>query len=122
VREMERRRKPTAGICHALRLLTSTGCVRRRTLTGYHTIQYDVRYAAGNWVDQEVVRDKNWVTSGQPSDIPAERLGERNTHGCLKACPKTGNSRLVRLSALGVTVCRYSCNFTADAMSTKLHT
>jgi putative intracellular protease/amidase len=30
VREMERRRKPTAGICHALRLLTSTGCVRRR--------------------------------------------------------------------------------------------
>jgi len=68
---MERRRKPTAGICHAPWLLTSTGCVSRRTLTSYHTIQYDVCYAAGNWVDQEVVRDKNWVTSGRPSDIPA---------------------------------------------------
>ena len=46
------RRKPIAGICHAPWLLTSTGCVRRRTLTSYHTIQYDVRYADG--VDQEV--------------------------------------------------------------------
>jgi len=25
----------------------------------------------GNWVDKEVVRDRNWVSSRQPSDIPA---------------------------------------------------
>ncbi|MBV9339724.1 MAG: type 1 glutamine amidotransferase [Acidobacteria bacterium] len=71
VREMERQGKPIAAICHAPWLLISAGCVRGRTLTSYHTIQDDVRNAGGNWQDQEVVRDKNWVTSRQPSDIPA---------------------------------------------------
>src|SRR5258706_16087838 len=42
-----------------------------RTLTSYHTTQDDVRNAGGTWVDQEVVEDGNWVTSRQPSDIPA---------------------------------------------------
>ncbi len=37
----------------------------------YHTTQDDVRNAGGTWVDQEVVEDGNWVTSRQPSDIPA---------------------------------------------------
>lgn len=71
VREMERQGKPIAVICHAPWLLISAGCVRGRTLTSYHTIQDDVSNAGGNWQDQEVVRDKNWVTSRQPSDIPA---------------------------------------------------
>ncbi len=31
----------------------------------------DFRNAGGEWQDQEVVRDKNWVSSCQPSDIPA---------------------------------------------------
>src|SRR5213595_1845107 len=25
----------------------------------------------GNWVDKEVIRDRNWVSSRQPGDIPA---------------------------------------------------
>src|SRR6266480_3480698 len=28
-------------------------------------------HAGGNWVDREVVEDGNWVTSRQPSDLPA---------------------------------------------------
>jgi protease I len=52
-------------------LLVSAELVRGRTLTSYHTIQDDVRNAGGKWQDEEVVRDKNWVTSRQPSDIPA---------------------------------------------------
>lgn len=71
VREMDRQRKPIAVICHAPWLLVSAGCVRGRTMTSYHTIQDDVRNAGANWQDQEVVRDKNWVSSRQPSDIPA---------------------------------------------------
>ena len=31
----------------------------------------DVRNAGGKWQDEEVVRDRNWVSSRQPSDIPA---------------------------------------------------
>ena len=40
-------------------------------MTSYHTIQDDVRNSGANWVDQEVVRDRNWVSSSQPTDIPA---------------------------------------------------
>ena len=71
VREMDRSGKPIAVICHAPWLLVSAGCVRDRTLTSYHTIQDDIRNAGGDWQDKEVVKDKNWVSSRQPSDIPA---------------------------------------------------
>lgn len=63
--------KPMAVICHAPWLLVSSGLVCGRTLTSYHTIQDDVRHAGGRWVNQEVCRDRNWVTSRQPGDIPA---------------------------------------------------
>ena len=63
--------KPLTAICHAPWELVSAGLVRGRTLTSYHTIQDDIRNAGGNWVDQEVVEDGNWVTSRQPGDIPA---------------------------------------------------
>jgi protease I len=71
VREMDRQGKPIAVICHAPWLLVSAGCVRGRTMTSYHTIQDDLRNAGANWRDEEVVRDRNWVSSRQPSDIPA---------------------------------------------------
>jgi protease I len=71
LRAMQGAGKPFAVICHAPWELVSAGLVRGRTLTGYHTIQDDVRNAGGRWVDREVVEDGNWVTSRQPSDIPA---------------------------------------------------
>jgi protease I len=71
LRAMQGAGKPFAVICHAPWELVSAGLVRGRTLTGYHTIQDDVRNAGGHWVDREVVEDGNWVTSRQPSDIPA---------------------------------------------------
>jgi protease I len=40
-------------------------------MTSYHTIQDDLRNAGAQWEDREVVRDRNWVSSRQPSDIPA---------------------------------------------------
>lgn len=63
--------KPIAAICHAPWELISAGLVRDRTLTSYHTIKDDIANAGGNWFDMEVVQDKNWVTSRQPSDLPA---------------------------------------------------
>ena len=71
VRRFDQQGKPLAVICHAPWLLVSANLVKGRTLTSYHTIQDDIRNAGGNWVDGEVVRDRNWVTSRQPSDIPA---------------------------------------------------
>lgn len=71
VREMDRQGKPIAVICHAPWLLVTSGLTRGRTMTSYHTIQDDIRNAGAKWQDAEVVRDRNWVSSRQPSDIPA---------------------------------------------------
>src|SRR5205807_2527760 len=59
----DRAGKPIAVICHAPWLLGSSRLVRGRTLTSYHTIQDDIRNAGATWVDQEVCRDRNWVSS-----------------------------------------------------------
>ena len=40
-------------------------------MTSYHTIQDDIRNGGGDWVDQAMVEDGNWVTSRQPGDLPA---------------------------------------------------
>lgn len=71
LREMQAAGKPISAICHAPWELVSAGLVRGRTLTSYHTLQDDIRNAGGNWLDQEVVEDGNWVTSRQPGDLPA---------------------------------------------------
>ena len=71
VRSAEQAGKPIAVICHGSWLLVSAGLVKGHTLTSYHTIQDDIRNAGGNWKDEAVVRDHNWVSSRQPSDIPA---------------------------------------------------
>jgi deglycase len=71
VRQMDANSKPMAVICHAPWLLVSAGLVKGRTLTSYHTIQDDIRNAGGNWVDQEMVRDRNWVSSRSPKDLGA---------------------------------------------------
>ena len=71
VRRTEEAGKPLAVICHGGWLLVSAGLVKGRTMTSYHTIQDDIRNAGGEWTDREVVRDGNWVSSRQPSDIPA---------------------------------------------------
>ncbi len=75
VRATERQGKPLAVICHGPWLLVSAGLVRGRTLTSYHTIQDDIRNAGGNWVDQELVHDRNWVSSRSPKDLPAFNRG-----------------------------------------------
>ena len=71
LRAMQDAGKPFSVICHAPWELVSAGLVRGRTLTGYHTIQDDIRNAGGRWVDREVVEDGNWVSSRQPGDLPA---------------------------------------------------
>lgn len=71
VRQMERRERPLAVICHAPWLLISAGLIKGRTITSWPTIQDDLRNAGARWIDQEVVRDRNWVSSRGPQDLPA---------------------------------------------------
>jgi len=71
VRQIESSKKPIAVICHGPWLLVSSGLVKGKKMTSYYTIQDDLRNAGANWVDQEVVRDGNWVSSRSPKDLPA---------------------------------------------------
>jgi protease I len=74
-RRMNDAGRPMAIICHAPWLLVSTGLVSGRTLTSWPTIQDDIRNAGGTWQDRAMVRDRNWVTSRGPQDIPAFNEG-----------------------------------------------
>ncbi len=70
VQHMERERKPIAVICHGPWLLVSAGLVKGRHMTSYFTIQDDLKNAGARWTDDPAIRDRNWVSSRQPSDIP----------------------------------------------------
>jgi protease I len=63
--------KPAFAICHGPQLLLTADEYRGRRMTAWKTIQGDLKKAGVDVVDQEVVVDKNLVTSRQPSDIPA---------------------------------------------------
>ncbi|HSW77664.1 MAG TPA: type 1 glutamine amidotransferase domain-containing protein [Candidatus Chromulinivoraceae bacterium] len=71
VQDMADASKPVAAICHGAWLLVSSGLVRGRTLTSYHTLADDIINAGGKWVDQEVAVDGKFITSRKPDDIPA---------------------------------------------------
>ena len=63
--------KPILAICHGPQLFITAGTYRDRRLTAWRTIQGDLRLLGADVVDQEVVVDRNLVTSRQPQDLPA---------------------------------------------------
>lgn len=63
--------KPVAAICHGPWTLVEAGAVRGRTMTSWPSLKTDLKNAGANWVDQEVCRDGQFVTSRKPDDIPA---------------------------------------------------
>jgi protease I len=69
VREFDASRKPIAVICHGPWVLASAGLVKGRTLTSWPGIKDDIRNAGGNWENEAVVRDDNWVSSRGPHDL-----------------------------------------------------
>lgn len=70
-RDVMERRVPLAVICHGPWLLVSAGLTRGRQLTSFHTLADDVRNSGGTWIDDEVVVDRNLITSRSPEDLPA---------------------------------------------------
>jgi protease I len=63
--------KPVAAICHGSWTLMETGALRGRTVTSWPSLKTDLKNAGANWVDQEVARDGQFITSRKPEDIPA---------------------------------------------------
>ncbi|MCU1349669.1 MAG: protease [Acidobacteria bacterium] len=71
LQEIDRGGKPIMVICHGGWILVSAGLVKGRTMTSWPTLQDDIRNAGATWEDKEVIRDRNWVSSRKPDDLPA---------------------------------------------------
>jgi deglycase len=63
--------KPIFAICHAPQLLITAKVLEGRKITGYKSIIQDIKNAGADYIDQEVVIDKNLISSRNPGDIPA---------------------------------------------------
>ena len=63
--------KPIMAICHGPQIFITADQHKTHRLTAWRTIQGDLRRLGADVVDEEVVVDRNVVTSRQPADIPA---------------------------------------------------
>ena len=71
VKEADQQGKLIGAICHAGWVLCSAGVLRGKTGPCFSAIKDDVVNAGATYVDREVVRDGNLVTSRKPDDLPA---------------------------------------------------
>jgi protease I len=71
VREAAQGGKVVAAICHAGWMLCSADVIRGKRVTSFDAIKDDMKNAGGHWIDEEVVRDGNLITSRKPADLPA---------------------------------------------------
>jgi protease I len=63
--------KVIAAICHGPWVLCSTQALKGKKATCFFAIKDDVINAGGKYIDAEVVRDGNLITSRKPDDLPA---------------------------------------------------
>lgn len=63
--------KPVFAICHGPQFLVETDLLKGRELTSFISVRRDLENAGAVVKDEEVVVDKNLVTSRTPDDLPA---------------------------------------------------
>jgi len=71
VRDAALQGKIVAAICHGGWMLVSADVIKGKEVTGFFSIKDDLVNAGGLYVDREVVRDGNIITSRVPDDLPA---------------------------------------------------
>jgi len=71
VSNMAEQGKIIGAICHGPWVLCSTQALKGKKATCFFAIKDDVINAGATYVDQEVVRDGNLITSRKPDDLPA---------------------------------------------------
>jgi protease I len=69
VRAFDHSGKPIVTLCHGPWVLASAGLLAGRTLTSWPGIRDDLVNAGATWLDRDVVRDRNLVTSRGPQDM-----------------------------------------------------
>lgn len=74
VRKMDEKGKVVASICHGGWVLVSAGILKGRKVTSFFAIKDDLIAAGAQYSDQEVVVDRNLITSRKPEDLSAFML------------------------------------------------
>lgn len=90
VRAFDAARKPIASLCHGPLLLASAGLTQGRTMTSWPGVRDDMVNAGAVWLDLEVVRDGNWVTSRGPQDLRS--FTKAMTRLFAESAPVTGHA------------------------------
>lgn len=70
VQQFNEEKKIIAFICHAGWVPVSAKVIKRIKCTSYATIKDDIINAGGKWVDEACVRDKHFISSRFPDDLP----------------------------------------------------
>ena len=68
---MNEQNKVIASICHGPWMLASAEIIKGKKMTSFFSIKEDMVHAGANWIDEEVVKDGNIITSRKPDDLPA---------------------------------------------------
>ena len=71
VAQMDQAGKVVAAICHGGWVLCSAHMLRHRKGTSFFAIADDMIHAGAEWIDAEVVVDRNLITARKPDDLPA---------------------------------------------------
>ena len=71
VRDIHGRGDLVASLCHGPWILASAGILSGKRVTSWPSLRDDLVNAGANHVDQEVVIDRNIITSRGPDDLPA---------------------------------------------------
>ncbi len=86
VRRIADNGKVVAAICHGGWMLASAGLVKGKRVTGFFSIQDDLKNAGAHFEDAPVVKDGNIITSRTPADLPffcaavLEAVGQAKMH------------------------------------------
>lgn len=93
VRNFDALGRPIATLCHGPWLLSSAGLTSGRKMTSWPGIRDDLVNAGATWLDQELVRDRNWVTSRGPQDMAAFVPGMLALFAGAETASDSGTSR-----------------------------
>ncbi len=69
VKEMDKKGKVIAVICHAGHVLVSAKILKGRKVTGFFSIKDDLINAGAEYIDEPVVVDGNLISSRHPGDL-----------------------------------------------------
>ncbi|WP_341530910.1 DJ-1/PfpI/YhbO family deglycase/protease [Nostoc sp. UHCC 0302] len=70
VQEAVQQGKLIAAVCHGPQLIIEGDLLKGKQVTGFIAIRKDIINAGGNYIDEPLVVDGNFITSREPGDLP----------------------------------------------------